>query len=145
MEELFAEFYLWYCGVNTNEKYEAFLHKTFLIREPGDKFLLELEECSSDIKATYRCFMCHWEKSDFDFDGFKSSLFEKLKVLYGSDQYSLHEFVRKCFSVWKNFPFSADLYDLYPFDELAKSEEYMALMDEAERKAWFERFFLHVL
>jgi len=59
MENLYAEFLLWYHGFTTNEAYEALLNESFL--NGTNNILLELEEVSSDLLNTRGRFMRYWD------------------------------------------------------------------------------------
>jgi len=71
MESLYAEFLLWSLNVHTGERYRASLNSLFLRCESQSEILLELEECSSDIRKTASCFRRYWEFHEFNTDAFE--------------------------------------------------------------------------
>ena len=59
MEKLYAEFLLWVHRFHSGERYEELLDEMFL-SDLNNEFLLELEECSTNLLDTTGRFMHYW-------------------------------------------------------------------------------------
>ena len=140
MEKLYAEFLLWINELNTNEKYESLLHEYFL-SAPNDKVLLELEECSSDIRRTNAIFENFWDSEHkiFDVDIFGRSLFSELECIYKSNKFNIEEFAKRCYSLWKVLPSSIN--QIEPFWTLSYADDCLSWNDEMQTRSLYEEAF----
>ena len=139
MEEVYAEFLLWFHGFHANERYEALLHQTFL--NLIDDILLDLEECSSHALDTRGRFMRYWdyECSVFNPDRFGKALMDGLKAAYKANTFCIEEFGRRCRRLCWDIPF--DLQGTEPFLTLSYADECLSWDDEEQTRSLYESAF----
>ena len=101
---MYVEFLLWLNELSTNEKYESLLHRYF-INALNDKVLLELEECSSDIRKTNAILKKYWDSAHMilDVDALGDHLLTELESIYKYNKYGIEEFGKRCYSLWNHF------------------------------------------
>lgn len=139
MENLYAEFLLWYHGFTTKETYEALLNESFL--NSTNNILLELEEISSDLLDTRGRFMRYWdyECPTFDSDTFGKRLFSGLERVYKSNNFSIDDFGKKCNLLWKDLP--SGLEQTEPFWTLIYADDCLSWGDETQTRKLYEKVF----
>lgn len=105
MECLFAYLYLWTWGFFSAEEYNVQLDKMFS-ESLDNEVLLELEEYSSNYKDTFARLQRYfaYETSVFKINKFGKTLFKGLETVYNSNIYSITEFGRRCYGLWKMLP-----------------------------------------
>ena len=139
MENLYAEFLLWYHGFTTNEAYEALLNESFL--NGTNNILLELEEVSSDLLNTLGRFMRYWDYEclTFDSDIFGKRLFSGLERVYKSNSFSIEAFGQMCNLLWKDLP--TGLEQTEPFWTLIYADDCLSWGDETQTRKLYEKAF----
>ena len=140
MEKLYAEFLLWLNELNTNEKYESLLHEYFL-NAPNDKVLLELEECSSDIRRINAILENYWDSVHriLDVDIFGEHLFSELESIYKFNKFGIEEFSKRCYSLWSSLP--SHIHQKEPFWTLSYADDCLSWNDEAQTRKLYEETF----
>ena len=140
MEKLYAEFLLWLIKLNTNEKYENLLHEYFL-SAPNDKVLLQLEECSWDIRRTNAILANYWDSEHkiLDVDMFGRCLFSELESIYKCNKFSIEDFGKYCYSLWGVLP--SHINQTEPFWTLCYADDCLSWNDEAQTRKLYEEAF----
>ena len=131
---------LWLNELSTNEKYESMLHKYF-INASNDKVLLELEECSSDIRKTNAILENYWDSAHMilDDDVLGDHLFTELAAIYKYNKFGIEEFGKRCYSLWNHLP--SHLQRKEPFWTLSYADDCLSWNDEAQTRKLYEEAF----
>jgi len=140
MEELYAAFLLWYCGLCPKEQYEALLHRLFLA-EPDSDLLLDLEEATANMLNSRSCFLRYWAgaRCPLDDEPFGRSLFRALEQTYREGSLDLATFGQRCYALWQELP--GPLQQLQPFWTLSYADDCLSWGDEAQTRQLYEAAF----
>lgn len=140
MENLICKALLWKIGLSTGEDYNKKLDEMFL-NDSENSILLELESCSSNCDITYGILQRYWkyECKNFSIDSFGKCLLENLKTAYFSNLFSIVEFSKKCYLLWRELP--NEIHTKEPFYTLSYSDDPLSWGDEAQTKKIYEELF----
>lgn len=140
MEKLYAEFLLWVHRFHSGERYEELLDEMFL-SDLNNEFLLELEECSTNLLDTTGRFMHYWtyEHHELDVPMFGKYLFSGLELAYKANDMNMEEFGRRCYLLWRDLPPSVDHTE--PFLILCYADDCLSYGDEAQTRSLYEKAF----
>lgn len=140
MECLFAYSYLWAWGFFSAEEYNVLLDKMFS-ESPDKEVLLELEEYSSNYKDTFARLQRYftYETNTFKSDKFGKTLFKGLEAVYNSDVYSIDEFGRRCYELWRMLPGYLSYEE--PFFVLSYADDSLSWGDEKQTRKLYEAAF----
>lgn len=140
MEYLFAYSYLWAWGFCSMEEYNVQLDKLFC-ESPANEALLDLEECSSEIKDTFARLQRYftYETNAFNSEKFGKTLFDGLEAVYSSGVYSIADFGQRCYKLWKMLP--EHLIQEEPFFVLCYADDPLSWGDEKQTCKLYEEAF----
>lgn len=140
MERLICKTLLWKIGLSTGEDYNAKLDKMFL-ENSNCNLLLELESCSSNCDSTFDILQRFWkyEFKDFSLDAFEKCLLADLKKIYFSNAFTLEDFGKKCYSLWRELP--SELHMIEPFHILSYADDPLSWNDEVQTRKLYEDLF----
>lgn len=138
MEELYAEFLLWYAGCFSKERYNKLLDEKFMNESDSDLYL-ELEDLSSNLLDSLSRLDRYWnyECEEFDEDLFGIRLFSGLKIAY--NEFELSDFFSRCNKLYIMLP-SCCLQE-EPFNILSYADEPLSWGDEAQARNIIEMAF----
>lgn len=141
LECLFAYAYLWAWGFCSMQEYNVHLDRMFS-ETPNNKILLELEESSNNYKETFARLKRYFEYETDTFDSyiFGKTLFNGLEIAYKSDVYTIAEFGKICYQLWKLLP--EFLMQEQPFWTLSYADEpLLSWGDEKQSRILYEEAF----
>lgn len=137
MEKLAALCCLWAFGLSDKDDYAEELDRLFL-ENPGDDFLLELENLGGDYRAA-------WVRispligHSVSVDGFGKELFAVLKKIYAENKFPLTEFGKICNALWRFLPSGFDTNE--PFYSLIYADEPLSWGDEKQTRKLYQAAF----
>ena len=140
MEKLICKSLLWKIGLTDGNDYSKTLDKMFL-SDVNNELLLELESCSFDYDTAFDILQRFWkyECKNFFVDIFGRCLTEDLKTVYESNDFSIEDFGRKCYSIWQQLP--NELNTIEPFHTLSYADDPLSWGDEEQARKIYEEFF----
>ena len=140
MEKMICKSLLWKIGLTDGTDYSKTLDKMFL-SDVNNELLLELESCSYDYDTAFDILQRFWkyECKNFSFDIFGRCLTEDLKTVYESNDFSIEDFGRKCYSIWQQLP--NELNTIEPFHTLSYADDPLSWGDEEQARKIYEDFF----
>ena len=140
MEKLICKSLLWKIGLTDGNDYSKTLDKMFL-SDVNNELLLELESCSFDYDTAFDILQRFWkyECKNFFVDIFGRCLTEDLKTVYESNDFTIEDFGKKCYSLWQQLP--NELNTMEPFHTLCYADDPLSWGDEEQARKIYEEFF----
>ena len=140
MEKLICKSLLWKIGLTDGTDYSKTLDKMFL-SDVNNELLLELESCSYDYDTAFDILQRFWkyECKNFFVDIFGRCLTEDLKTVYESNDFTIEDFGKKCYSLWQQLP--NELNTMEPFHTLCYADDPLSWGDEEQARKIYEEFF----
>ncbi len=140
MEQLICKSLLLKIGLITGDNYSETLDKMFL-EDLDNEMILELQSYHYDVDTTFDILQRYWEYEfkDFSVDIFGKCLLENLKTVYQSNGFSIEDFGRKCYLLWKHLP--NELNTIEPFHTLSYADDPLSWGDEEQARKIYEEFF----
>ncbi len=140
MEQLICKSLLLKIGLITGDNYSETLDKMFL-EDSDNEMLLELQSYHYDVDTTFDILQRYWEYEfkGFSVDTFGKCLLEDLKTVYQSNVFSIEDFGKKCYRLWKQLPNELHLEE--PFHVLSYADDPLSWGDEAQTREIYEKLF----
>lgn len=140
MESIICKSLLWKTGLSTSEDYNRYLDEIFA-KDSDNDTLLDLEFISADCDATYDYISRYWkyEYKNFSIDCFGKALLNDLKNIYKSNTFTIEDFARKCYKVYKILPYEISSNE--PFFTLCYADEPLSWGDEIQCREIYEKLF----